>query len=80
MACIGSAVIVRGVAVAWFAEFDESAEDWCRENHFGEWLAWRAKRPEIVPLTEAEYDEVMRGGEELASLFKEPTNADGSTE
>jgi hypothetical protein len=56
---LGAAVIVRGVVVAWFATFDEAAEDWCRENHFGEWLTWRAKAPEIVPPTEDEYERLI---------------------
>ena len=64
---LGSAVIVRGVVVAWFADFTDEAREWCTENHFGEWLTWRAKPPEIVPLTEAEYDEAMRKGAELAA-------------
>ena len=63
---LGAAIIVRGQVVAWFANFTEAARDWCTENHFGEWLAWRARPPEIVPLTEAEYDEAMRAGAELA--------------
>lgn len=66
---LGAAVVVRGVVVAWFAEFNESARDWCTHNHFGEWLAWRAKPPEIVPLTKSEYDEAMREANELAELF-----------
>ena len=64
---LGAAVIVRGVVVAWFADFTEEAREWCTENHFGEWLTWRAKPPEIVPLTEAEYDQAMRAGAELAA-------------
>ena len=72
---LGAAVIVRGVVVAWFADFTEEARDWCTENHFGEWLTWRAKRPEIVPLTEAEYDEAMRKGKEMAALFDDTPEA-----
>ncbi len=67
---LGAAVIVRGIVVAWFADFTEEAREWCTENHFGEWLTWRAKPPEILPLTEAEYDEAMRKGKELAALFE----------
>lgn len=66
---LGAAVIVGGVVVAWFAEFDEAAREWCTENHFGQWLAWRAKTPEIVPLTEAEYDKAMAEATELAASF-----------
>ena len=78
-AMLGVAVIVRGQVVAWFADFTEEAREWCTENHFGEWLTWRAKPPEIVPLTEAEYDEAMRKGAELAAMFEdmlEAPNAD----
>jgi len=67
---LGAAVIVNGQVVAWFADFTEEAQDWCTENHFGQWLTWRAKPPEIVPLTEAEYDEVMRKAAEMATLFE----------
>jgi hypothetical protein len=66
---LGAAVIVGGVVVAWFANFDEAAQEWCTENHFGQWLMRRAKPPELVPLTEAEYDEVMRQGKELADAL-----------
>ena len=72
---LGAAVIVRGVVVAWFADFTEDAREWCTENHFGEWLTWRAKRPEIVPLTEAEYDEAMRKGKGMAALFDDTPEA-----
>ena len=75
---LGAAVIVRGQVVAWFADFTEEAREWCIENYFGEWLTWRAKPPEIVPLTEAEYDEAMRKGAELAARLNvepEATNA-----
>ena len=66
----GAAVIVRGQVVAWFADFTEEAREWCTENHFGQWLTWCAKAPELVPLTEAEYDDAMRKGAELAAALK----------
>lgn len=69
---LGAAVLVRGQVVAWFAEFTEEAQEWCTENHFGEWLTWQAKPPELVPLTEAEYDEAMQSAAEMAELFKAP--------
>lgn len=68
---LGAAVLVRGKVVAWFSEFTEEAQEWCTENHFGEWLTWRAKPPEIVPLTEAEYDEAMQSAVEMAAWFKD---------
>ena len=67
----GTAVIVDGKVVAWFAEFDDEAADWCSYNHFGKWIAWRATAPEIVPLTEVEYDRIMEQAKELSKLFKE---------
>jgi hypothetical protein len=75
---LGVAVIVRGVVVAWFAELDEAAEDWCRENYFGEWLTWRAKQPEIVPLTPEETADIERRAEELRAHFHEVPNAEFS--
>ena len=66
---LGAAVIVRGQVVAWFADFTEEAREWCTENHFGEWLVWRAKAPEIVPLTEAEYDAVQREAAEIVAAL-----------
>jgi len=74
---LGTAVLVDGEVVAWFATFTEEAREWCTENYFGRWLAWRSKPPEIVPLTEAEYDEAMRRGKELASLFEDMPGEDG---
>lgn len=67
---IGAAVIVDGKMVAWFAEFNEAAEEWCTENHFGRWLVWRATTPEIVPLTTAEYEAAKRNSAEFAALFE----------
>lgn len=72
---LGTAVIVGGVVVAWFADFTQEASEWCTENHFGQWLVWRAKAPEIVPLTEAEYDEAMRKAAEFATLFEDKPEA-----
>ncbi|KAF0163032.1 MAG: hypothetical protein FD157_3378 [Rhodocyclaceae bacterium] len=68
---LGAAIFVNGRVVAWFADFTDEARDWCTENHFGQWLAWRAKSPELVPLTEAEYDAAMLVAKELATLFND---------
>lgn len=60
---LGVAVLANGRVVAWFAEFDDYAHDFCTENWFGCWLTWRVKRPEIVPLTpeeQAKCDEAAR--------------------
>lgn len=67
---LGAAIIVDGVVVAWFADFTEEARDWCTENYFGRWLVWRAKAPETVPLTEAEYSKAMHEAQEFAALFE----------
>ena len=65
------AVLVEGNVVAWFADFDEAAEEWCRENYFGRWVTWEAKPPELIQLTPEEYAEIEREGAELAGRFKE---------
>ena len=75
---VGTAVIVRGRVVAWFADWTEEASEWCTENHFGEWLTWRAKPPEIVPLTPEEYDQAMKAGAKLAAKLNIEPEA-GST-
>ena len=62
---LGAAVLVDGKTVAWFAEFTESANEWCTENYFGQWLAWRAMPPEIVPLTSEELTAVEQRAAEL---------------
>lgn len=62
---LGVCVLVRGAVVAWFADFDGVAEGWCTENHFGEWLTWRAAAPIPIPLTEAETTELKRRADAL---------------
>ena len=72
---------MRGQIMAWFAEFTEEAREWCTENYFGEWLVWRARPPEIVPLTEAEYAEVQREAAEIvAALNPLPEAPNGGSE
>ena len=72
---LGAAVIVRGVVVAWFADFTEEAREWCTENHFGQWLVWRAKAPEIVPLTSEELAKAEALAADWSDMFKEAPNA-----
>lgn len=67
---LGAAVIVDGVVVAWFADFTEDAREWCTENHFGRWLMWMAKPPEIVPLTQEELARVEASAAEIAKMFE----------
>jgi len=72
---LGASVIVNGKVVAWFADFNEEAREWCTENHFGEWLVWRATPPVIVPLTDAEYDKSMEETAKLAKVFESTPEA-----
>lgn len=59
--------MVRGAVIAWFADFDEAARDWCSDNYFGEWLTWRSAAPSPIPLTEDEMAECSKRGAELAA-------------
>jgi hypothetical protein len=67
---LGVCVLVRGVVVAWFADFDDAAGGWCTENHFGEWLTWRGAAPTPTPLTEAEAAEIERKAAELHAKLR----------
>lgn len=67
---LGAAVLVDGKVIAWFVDFNGTAEEWCTENHFGRWLAWRATPPEIVPLTPDEYEAAQQRAAEFATLFE----------
>lgn len=66
---LGVAVLVDGAVVAWFAEMDEGAEDYCRERLFGRWLTWRAKQPEIVPLTPEELARCETAARKIAAIL-----------
>lgn len=66
----GVAVMVDGKVVAWFADWDETASEWCTENHFGRWLTWRAITPEIIPATQNEIENARQCADELAELFE----------
>ena len=68
----GTAVLVGGEVVAWFAVFDETAAEWCTENHFGQWLTWRATAPKTIPLTEAEYAAAEAKAEKFCAFFQTP--------
>ena len=67
---LGTAVLVGGQIVAWFADFNEESADWCRDNYFGQWLTWRATYPETVPLTDEEEREVQKKVAEFTAFFK----------
>lgn len=66
----GVAVMVDGKVVAWFADWDESASEWCTENHFGRWLTWRAITPEIIPASQNEIENARRWADDIAELFE----------
>ena len=66
---LGSAVLVGGCLVAWFAD-PEQAMEWARENHWGNWLTWRAKTPEIVPLTSEELADCERRANEISEMLR----------
>lgn len=74
MSDVGAGVYVNGVIVAWFAEFDESARDWCAENHFGEWLVLPATKPTYIPPTQEQIDRCEKEAEKLASKIRECEN------
>jgi len=66
----GTAIIVDGKIVAWFATFDDAAQGWCTENHFGKWLAtWRTTPPTVIPLTTDELDAARAKAREMAKFF-----------
>lgn len=71
---LGAAVIVNGKIVAWFADFDDEAREWCSYNHFGEWMTWRSKIPEIVPLTQEEVERADKKAKEFAKFFLDDDN------
>ena len=64
---LGAAVIVQGQVVAWFAEWNETVEEFVREQWFGKWLTWRAIPPELVPLTAEEEEKCMAEAKELSA-------------
>jgi hypothetical protein len=66
----GAAILVDGKVVAWFADFDEAARDWCSFNHFGKWLVWAATTPEIIPLTPEEQADCDRRADEMLAKLR----------
>jgi len=65
----GVAVIVEGKVVAWFADFNEEAREWCSDNHFGQWVTWQAKQPDLIPLTEEQEENAKRKAKEWSDYF-----------
>jgi len=66
---------VDGAVVAWFAELDEHAEEFCRTNWYGRWLTWRSEPPQLIPLTPTEYAEAQRRGKELHAKLRDALDA-----
>ncbi len=62
-------IVVNGKIVAWFDEFNEEAREWCTENYFGQWLAWKAKPPEMIPLTQEELKEAEHRAKNWLAMF-----------
>jgi hypothetical protein len=63
----GIGIRVQGQLVAWFAHA-ELAEDWARENFFGQWLAHACSMPDRPPVTQKQLDEACEAGTELAGV------------
>jgi len=72
--CCGFGVYVGGSLVAWFPEFGQKEQEWCTENFFGQWLIWKASKPEPLPLTEEEKKEADA---RLPTWRNTPNNREG---
>jgi hypothetical protein len=68
----GVAVIADGVVVAWFAVFDDEAQEWCSYNYCGRWLTRKASPPQILPFTSEEIASIKACAEQISLLFKVP--------
>ena len=54
-------------------EFVEHAEDWARDNYFGQWLLQEVTIPLIHPmsqLTDEQIEEIEKDAEKLAAKFR----------
>lgn len=51
-------------------EFMEHAEDWARDNYFGNWLTKEVTIPYTPLFTQKEWDAAMVEGKKLAAKFK----------
>jgi hypothetical protein len=63
----GVGIRVQGQLVAWFAHA-ELAEDWARENFFGQWLAHACSMPNRPPVTLEQMEATCREGDELTGV------------
>ena len=57
-------------------EFMEHAEDWARDNYFGNWLTKEVTIPYTPLFTQEEWDASMEEGKKLAAKFKSLPQAD----
>lgn len=67
--CEGTVIIVNGEIIAWFANFNDNALEWCRDNYFGEWLAIPGIKPKIKPLSKEETKQTEKSVNELLSFL-----------
>lgn len=67
----GIGIRVQGQLVAWFAD-PEMAEEWARENFFGQWLAHPCSMPNRPPFTRAQIEAAEREAEELSKKLGIP--------
>lgn len=65
----GIGIRVQGQLVAWFAD-PEMAEEWARENSFGQWLAHPCSMPNRPPFTPAQIEVARRDAEELIKRIR----------
>lgn len=61
----GTAIIVNGKIVAWFANHDELSAEWCIAAHAGEWLAWPAEAPVLDGVSD---EDMARAGEKVEAM------------
>lgn len=59
-----------------FFEFMEHAEEWARDNYFGNWLTKEVTIPYTPLFTQEEWDAAMVEGKKLAAKFKALPQAD----
>jgi hypothetical protein len=57
-------------------QFQEQAEEWARENYFGQWLTKQVTIPYTPLFTQEEWDASMEEGKKLAAKFKGLPEAD----
>jgi len=57
-------------------EFQEQAEDWARENYFGQWLMKEVTIPYTPMFTQEEWNAAMVEAEVLIKKFKSLPEAD----